>query len=240
MQLKNKVVLITGGGRGIGKAIAGAMAREGADLVLAARTESELEETGQEITEFSGRSVSIVPTDVSQPEAVERMIDFARERHATIDVLVNCAGVYGPIGLAVDCDYNAWQQAININLIGTFLCTRAVLPEMMERRQGKIINLSGGGAVSPFPRFSAYSASKAAVVRLTETLAEELKEYHIDINAIAPGGVNTRLLDQVLAAGEAAGNTFLQTALKQKKSGGIPPEKAANWQYSWPRRNPTD
>jgi 3-oxoacyl-[acyl-carrier protein] reductase len=203
------------------------MAGEGADLVLAARTEFELEKTGREIAELTGRNVLVVPTDVSQPAAVEKMISSARENYAKIDILVNCAGIYGPIGPAVDCDYNAWQQAINTNLFGTFLCIQAVLPEMMERKQGKIINLSGGGAVSPFPRFSAYSASKAAVVRLTETLAEELKEYHIDINAIAPGGVNTGLLEQVLAAGEAAGHTFLQKALKQKENGGTPPEKAA-------------
>ena len=227
MQLKNRVCLITGGGRGIGKAIALAFAREGADLVLSSRTLSELEETKQEILSLTDRTVEVVPSDVSQPEEVEKLVNYTLAKHTTIDILVNCAGIYGPIGLVTDCDSQKWLQAININLFGTFLCTKAVLPEMMKRKQGKIINLSGGGAVSPFPRFSAYSASKAAVVRLTETLAVEMKEYNIDINAIAPGGVNTKLLDQVLAAGEAAGKDFLQKAMRQKEDGGTPPEKSA-------------
>ena len=227
MRLKNKACIITGGGRGIGKAIALAFATEGADLVLASRTLSELEETEQEILNLTDRIVAVVPTDISQSEEVGRLVDFTLGKHATVDILVNCAGIYGPIGRITDSNSDEWHKAININLFGTFLCIQAVLPEMMKRNRGKIINLSGGGAVSPFPRFSAYSASKAAVVRLTETLAEEVKEYHIDINAIAPGGVNTKLLEQVLAAGEAAGKDFLQKALKQKEDGGTPPEKTA-------------
>ena len=227
MELDGKNCIITGGSRGIGKAIALAFAGEGANLVLASRTPEELELTRKEITDLSARNVEAVPTDVSQPGEVEKLVNHTLTRLATVDVLVNCAGIYGPIGLITDSDNNKWLQAVQINLYGTFLCIRAVLPEMMKKKRGKIINLSGGGAVSPFPRFSAYSASKAAIVRLTETLAEEVKEYKIDINAIAPGGVNTRLLDQVLAAGEAAGKDFLQKSLKQKEEGGTPPEKSA-------------
>lgn len=227
MRLENKICIITGGGRGIGKAIATAFAKEGANLVLASRTRSELAATKKEITDSSGRIVEAVPTDVSQPREVEKLVSHTLTRLGTVDVLVNCAGIYGPIGLVTDSDSQKWLQAVQINLFGTFLCIKAVLPEMMKKKRGKIINLSGGGAVSPFPRFSAYSASKAAVVRLTETLAEEVREYNIDINAIAPGGVNTRLLDEVLAAGEAAGRDFLQKSLKQKEEGGTPPEKSA-------------
>jgi len=228
MQLENRTCIITGGGRGIGKAIAIAFAREGANLVLASRTLSELEATKKEIMNSSDITVEIVPVDVSQPLEVEKLVDHTLKRLATIDVLVNCAGIYGPIGLITDSDSRKWLQAIQINLFGTFLCIKSVLPEMMKKKRGKIINLSGGGAVSPFPRFSAYSASKAAVVRLTETLAEEVREYNIDINAIAPGGVNTRLLDEVLEAGEAAGRDFLQKSIKQKEEGGTPPEKSAD------------
>jgi len=227
MQLESKVCIITGASRGIGKAIAIAFASEGAKLVLASRTGSELEATQKEITDSCGGIVETVTTDVSQPRDVDKLVEYTLERLATVDVLVNCAGIYGPIGLATDSDSRKWLQAVEINLFGTFLCIRAVLPAMMKKRRGKIINLSGGGAASPFPRFSAYSASKAAVVRLTETLAEEVREYNIDINAIAPGGVNTRLLDEVLAAGEAAGKDFLQKSLKQKEEGGTPPEKSA-------------
>lgn len=227
MQLDNKICIITGGGRGIGKAIALAFAAEGATSILAARTVPELEATRQEIADSYGTTVDILPTDVSQPEDVDRLVGHTLDKFGTVDVLVNCAGIYGPIGPVAECDALKWLEAVRVNLFGTFLCTRAVLPEMIKKQYGKIVNLSGGGAASPFPRFSAYSASKAAVVRLTETLAEEVRKHHIDINAIAPGGVNTRLLDQVLEAGEAAGGDFLARAVRQKRNGGTPPEKAA-------------
>jgi 3-oxoacyl-[acyl-carrier protein] reductase len=228
MQLENKTCIITGGSRGIGKAIALAFAREGANLVLSSRTSEELEAARDEIAGLSNRPVQAVPADVSRPADAERLVENTLAAFPTIDVLVNCAGIYGPIGMVTQVDSREWLQAIKVNLYGTFLCTKAALPVMMKNQRGKIINLSGGGAVTPFPRFSAYSASKAAVVRLTETLAEETREYNIDINAIAPGGVNTRLLDQVIEAGEAAGCDFLAKSVRQKMEGGIPPEKAAD------------
>ena len=227
MELEDKNCIITGGGRGIGKAIARAFAREGANLVLASRTTSELEVAKGEIEGLSTKRVGVIPTDVSQPKEVRELVSFALREFGTIDILVNCAGIYGPIGLTTDVDSEKWLQTVRINLYGTFLCIQAVLPTMIENKKGKIINLSGGGAASPLPRFSAYGASKAAVVRITETMAEEVLEYHIDINAIAPGAVNTKLLDHVLEAGEAAGKDFLLRAMKQKQEGGIPPEKAA-------------
>lgn len=227
MELKDKISIITGGGRGIGKAIAVAFAKEGSNLVLASRTISELGATKQEIENLSERRIRVIPADVSQPEEVKGLVDFTLAEFATIDILVNCTGIYGPIGLATDIDSEKWLQAVQINLYGTFLCIKAVLPTMIKNKSGKIINFSGGGATSPLPRFSAYGASKAAVVRLTETLAEEVEEYHIDINVIAPGAVNTKLLDQVLEAGQAAGKDFLLKSVKQKQEGGTPPERAA-------------
>jgi 3-oxoacyl-[acyl-carrier protein] reductase len=155
------------------------------------------------------------------------MVKFTLDKFGTIDILVNCAGIYGPIGLITDIDVKHWFATININLYGTFLCMRAVLPTMMKNKKGKIINMSGGGGASPLPRFSAYGTSKAGVIRLTETIANEVKEYNIDINAIAPGAVNTRLLDQALTAGEATGKDFRARAIKQKQEGGVPPEKVA-------------
>lgn len=226
MILKDKVSIITGGGRGIGKAIATAFAREGSSLVLVSRTGEELGSTKKELINLNPR-VKTFPADVSNEKDVESLVNFTLENFGTVDILVNCAGIYGPIGPATDVDTKKWLEAININLGGTFMCIKAVLPTMIRNRKGKIINLSGGGAVLPLPRFSAYSASKAAVVRLTETLAKEIEEYDIDINAIAPGAVNTRLLEQVMEAGEAAGKDFLAKAIKQKEDGGVPPEKVA-------------
>ncbi len=227
MVLKDNVAIITGGGSGIGKAIAITYARKGARMVVASRTKTDLETTQREIAKITSLGVEIFTTDVSHPESVTGLVEFTLKKFGTIDILVNCAGVYGPIGLITDVDTKKWLETININLYGTFLCIQAVLPTMIKNKKGKIVNLSGGGAVTPFPRFSAYSASKAAVVRLTETLAEEVKEYNICINAIAPGAVNTRFLDQALAAGEAAGKDFLGKSIKQKQEGGVPPEKVA-------------
>lgn len=227
MNLKHKICIITGGGRGIGKAIATAFAKECSSLVLVSRTLSELEKTKKEIESLAEGRIEVFSVDVSQPKEVKGLVNFTLREFGNIDILVNCAGIYGPIGLATDIDNEKWLQAIHINLFGTFLCIQAVLPTMIKNGQGKIINLSGGGAVSPFPRFSAYSASKAAVVRLTETLADEVKEHHIDINAIAPGAVNTKLLDEVLEARQTAGKDFLEKSIKQKREGGTSPEKAA-------------
>lgn len=227
MILKDKISIITGGSGGIGRAIAITFAREGSHLVLNSRTKAELEAIRQEVKKFSLTRVEIFRTDVSKPEEVNKLVEFTLTKFATIDVLVNCAGVQGPIGMVTDIDSENWLETINTNLCGTFLCMKAVLPIMIAKKKGKIINFSGGGAVSPRPRLSAYSASKAAVVRLTETLAKEVREYNIDINAIAPGAVNTRLLDEVLAAGEAAGKEELAKAIKQRQEGGVPPEKVA-------------
>jgi NAD(P)-dependent dehydrogenase (short-subunit alcohol dehydrogenase family) len=227
MILKDKVSIITGGSQGIGKAIARAFAREGSHIVINARTAPDLQAAKREIEGVGGVRVEIFPADVSRPENAAELIAFTLKKFGNINTLVNCAGIQGPIGLITDIDNDRWLQSININLFGTFLCIKAVLPVMMKNGGGKIINFSGGGSVSPRPRFSAYSASKAAVVRLTETIAEEVKDYHIYLNAVAPGAVNTRLLDEVLAAGSAAGEAEMKKALKQKSEGGVPPEEVA-------------
>jgi len=227
MLLDGKVAIITGGSLGIGLAISKAFVGEGANLVIASRTELTLENK-LAISRASEACFNTFQTDVSQPNDVKRMVDFTLDKFGTIDILVNCAGIYGPIGLVTEIDVNQWLETININLYGTFLCMKAVLPIMMKKNKGKIVNVSGGGGASPLPRFSAYGASKAAVIRLTETIANEVKDYKIDINAIAPGAVNTRLLDQALSAGDAAGKDFRLKVLKQLQDGGVPAEKVAD------------
>ena len=134
-------------------------------------------------------------------KTLKNLIDTAIANLGRIDIVVNNAGVYGPKGLIEDVDSEEWISAININLFSVFFMCKWILPHMKKNNSGKIINLSGGGATAPLPRISAYAASKAAVVRLTETLAEECKEYSIEINAIAPGALNTRLLEEVLESG---------------------------------------
>jgi NAD(P)-dependent dehydrogenase (short-subunit alcohol dehydrogenase family) len=151
------------------------------------------------------------------------LIDTAITRLGRVDIVVNNAGIYGPKGLIEDVDSGEWISAVTINLFSVFFMCKWILPHIKKNNAGKIINLSGGGATAPLPRISAYAASKAAVVRLTETIAEECKEYPIEINAVAPGALNTRLLDEVLESGPGrVGKAFYEKALQQKSSGGTP------------------
>jgi 3-oxoacyl-[acyl-carrier protein] reductase len=224
MKLEDKVCLITGAGRGIGEAIALAFARHGAILVLCSRTAKELQRTALKTTKAGSITVTF-RVDVSDFEQISNMVEQTVSRFGRIDVLINNAGIYGPIGPIWKNDISLWRETIATNLFGPVHCIRAVVPHMIQSGGGKIVNVTGGGE-GAFPRFSAYACSKSAMVRLTETLAEELREYNIQVNAIAPGAVNTRLLDEVLDAGINAGD-FYEKAKRQKASGGVAPEKAA-------------
>jgi len=224
MKLEKKICLITGAGRGIGEAIALTFACHGATLVLCSRTLEEVERVAAQ-TRAAGSVTMTFRVDVSDFQQVSNMVRETISRLGKIDALVNNAGIYGPIGPIWKNDVLHWKKTVEINLFGAMHCIRAVVPHMIEARRGKIINVAGGGE-GAFPRFSAYACSKSAIIRLTETLSEELGEYNIQVNAIAPGAVNTRLLDQVLAAGEEAG-IYYEKAKKQKASGGVPPERTA-------------
>ena len=218
MRLKGKVAIITGGGGGIGKAIALAFAREGAELVVVSRTLDEVRATAAAARRLGCRALAL-RADVSLQDNVDDLVTLVRKEFGRVDVLVNNASIHGPIGLLVDNDPDRWLETIKINLFGLFLCTRAVLPIMMRRRSGKIINLSGGGACGARPNFTAYAASKTAVARLTESVAQEVKEHNIQVNAVAPGATYTRLTENVLAAGEAAGAKDLADARRIKAEG---------------------
>jgi len=230
MRLQGRRALITGASMGFGLAIARAYLAEGASLMLCARNAEQL---GQAQAALAGlmsanQRVLAVAADVSQPGDVERLFATTLAELGGLEILVCNAGIYGPKGPIEEVNWHEWTQAININLLGTVLCCRAAIPHFKARRYGKIILLSGGGATSPLPRLSAYAASKAAVVRFGETLAEELRGTGIDVNAIAPGALNTRLLDEVLEAGpEKVGQAFYQRALRQKETGGTPLERGA-------------
>jgi 3-oxoacyl-[acyl-carrier protein] reductase len=193
---------------------------------VAARTLTEIEETVAEIR-AAGHSAIGVGVDVTERQSVQRLVDRALREFADIHILVNNAGMQGPIGPLVENATSEWEHTIRVNLMGAFLCCQAVLPSMIQQRWGRIVNLSGGGATSPRPYFSAYAASKAAVVRLTETLAEEVKAYNVQVNAIAPGAVNTAMLDAILAAGNAAGGKEFSEAQRRLEMGGTSPNLAA-------------
>ncbi len=223
MSLAGKSVLITGGSRGLGRAIAQRFVAEGARVSICAREEGLLRATAAEL------GVLAESADVSRPADVDRVVAAVAERLGGIDVLVCCAGIHGPIGPVEEVDWREWAQAVEVNLFGTVLACRAVLPLMRERGWGKIIAISGGGATQPRPRFSAYAASKAALVRFVETLAAELAGTGIDVNAVAPGPLNTRLLEDILSAGpERVGQEGYARALEQRDTGGAGFQAAAD------------
>jgi NAD(P)-dependent dehydrogenase (short-subunit alcohol dehydrogenase family) len=212
VKLEGRAAIITGASQGLGLEIARAFVAEGARVLVCARDIDPIK------NEFEA-----IAADVSREADVKRLADRAFKQFPQVHILVNNAGIYGPKGAIEDVDWKEWVRAMEINLLGSVLMCRALVPHMRRQRYGKIIQLSGGGATNPLPRISAYAASKAAVVRFAETLAEETREDRIDVNSIAPGPLNTRLLDEVLEAGpDAVGHDFYERAVKQKASGGAP------------------
>ena len=228
--LDGRQALITGASQGLGLAIARAFVTSGASIFICGRDTPTLERAQAELAELcgEGQQVAALRADVADPDQVESLLTAAAERFPGLSILVNNAGVYGPKGSIWDVDWREWVETIEINLFGSVLVARGVVSQLRSVGQGKIIQLSGGGATSPLPGLSAYAASKAAIVRFVETLALELREYHIDVNAIAPGALNTRLLDEVIAAGpDKVGEAFHERALEQQRRGGTPLERGA-------------
>jgi NAD(P)-dependent dehydrogenase (short-subunit alcohol dehydrogenase family) len=229
MTLAGRVAVVTGGSRGIGLAIARALGAAGAKVAIASRTQRELD-TARAVLEGDGVEALARATDVARYVDVKALVEEVEGRWGRVDVLVNNAGVNGAIGRVDECDTTEWKLAFEVNVFGTMHACRAVLPGMRARRRGKIVNLAGGGVGGPgvAPRVSAYAASKAAVVQLTESLARELADDGVQVNAIAPGAVVTEMTAAVVAAGpEKAGKELYERTVKQRQSGGEPPGLAA-------------
>ena len=224
--LAGRAALITGASQGLGREIAAAYLRAGARVMICARDAAALEATRAELAPLG--SVLAHPCDISKPDQVAALVAAAVAAFPELDILVNSAGIYGPKGAIEDNAWDAWVQAIEINVFGAVLLCRAIVPHLKQRGRGKIIQLSGGGATTPMPRLTAYATAKAAVVRFAESLALELAGDKIDVNSIAPGALNTRMLDEILEAGPAVvGEDFYQRSLVQKASGGAGLEKGA-------------
>jgi len=229
--LAGRQAIITGANQGFGLEIARKFVFAGADLMLCARNASMLEEACGELVGMasSGQKIVTQVADVSVESDVRSVVAQTLKLLGGCQILVNNAGVYGPKGEIESVEWADWMKAIEINVYGSVLMTRAVLPHFKAQGYGKLIQVSGGGATNPLPRISAYAVSKAAIVRFAETLAEEVRGTGIDVNCIAPGALNTRMLDEILQAGpDKVGQAFYERSVKQKETGGAPLNKGAD------------
>jgi len=223
--IKDKTVLITGAGRGIGKRLALGLAQAGARVGLVARSQGELDLAKLEIEQAGGTALRI-RADVRDLAHMESAVDRIRSAYGGLDILIGAAGVLGPIGPLLRTKPKAWSEAIEINLIGAVNSCRAVLPSMVEKRSGKIILLGGPGSGYTRPNFTAYAASKTAIVRLVECLADEVRDHNVQVNCMAPGPAYSHMTDEILHAGEElAGHREVEDAEKVRVTGGILPEK---------------
>src|SRR5581483_1713057 len=204
--LTGQVAIVTGGGRGIGRAIAQALAAAGASVAVVARTESQLTETITLIREADGKASPFV-TDVNDRQAVAQMVKQVEQQLGSIDILVNNVGRHHALGPLWQVDPNEWRKDIEGNLLSTFLCMHAVLPGMIERRRGRIINVSSAAGNLPRPHSTAYTSSKAAVTRLTESVAISAQPYGVCVFAIHPGSVRTTMADYLINS--EAGQTWV-------------------------------
>jgi NAD(P)-dependent dehydrogenase (short-subunit alcohol dehydrogenase family) len=228
--LEGRAALVTGANQGLGLAIARAYVEAGASVRLCARDADLLDRARAEVAALASPAqvVLATPADVSQRDQVERLVDAALTAFSRLHILVNNAGVYGPMGLTESVDWDRFVHAIEINVFGSILMCRALVPYFKANRYGKIIQVSGGGATNPLPRLTAYAASKAAVVRFAESLALEVKDHGIDLNSMAPGALKTRLMEELHAAGPAVvGAAFFERMKRTADEGGTPLETGA-------------
>jgi NAD(P)-dependent dehydrogenase (short-subunit alcohol dehydrogenase family) len=197
MRLDGKVSIITGGGRGIGRAIALRFAAEGAAVTVAGTTKEAIDAVARQIRESGGRALSVV-ADVADESQVERMVSATMSEFAGLDILVNNAGIAGPTALVPELSREDWDRTLAINLTGAFLCAKHALPHLVKRPGGRIINITSIAGLRAYAYRSPYAASKWAMIGLTRTLAEEAGRYDVTVNAIAPGPVRGPRIDSVI------------------------------------------
>ena len=231
--LAGTTVLLTGASRGLGEAIARQLWAAGASLALLARDGKALEALAGSLpgagasAATAAQTVGVFPCDLADVAAVEAAHAAVVSQLGDVDVLVNNAAVQGPLGPLETLDFAAWRAVFDVDLFAAVRLCQLAIPAMRRRGHGKIVNLSGGGATGPRADVTAYACAKTALVRLGETLAEELKGTGIDVNAVSPGAMNTRMLEETLAAGPAGIRGEYEKAIERKATGGTPPETAA-------------
>ena len=214
MELQNKIAVITGGGRGIGRAIALAYAKEGANLVLASRSQEALEETQTMVEEF-GRKALVVSTDIRREDSVRNLAERALHHFGHVDILVNNSGIAGPTASLWNINLTDWEETFAVNVTGAYLCCRAFLPGMIEQRSGSIIMISSMTGKRPLYGRTPYAASKLALVGIARTLAWEVGSHGIRVNVISPGAVEGERIKQVVHNQAVAQGISEEEALQQ-------------------------
>jgi NAD(P)-dependent dehydrogenase (short-subunit alcohol dehydrogenase family) len=223
MKLEDQVVLITGGGKGIGRVIALAFAREGASISICGRNRKPMEKVAEELGQL-GAPMMVTACNISREEEVTRLVDATAERFGGLTILVNNAGVTGPTAPVAQVTLHDWNETIDSNLTGAFLCSRAALKYMIPRRRGKIINIASIAGTMAYPLRAPYSVSKWGMLGLNRTLAAELGEFNIQVNAICPGPVRGERMQNVIelraaelgqSSEEVAQHYVASTALKK-------------------------
>jgi len=227
--LAGRNCIITGASKGLGAKIAAAFWRVGANLILVARSKEMLHDVVTSLLQRPHQRVTTIEADLGDPLSVDKVVCGAKEVFESLDVLVNNAGICGPIGPVWTNDWDEWKWALQVNMLSIVALCRQCVPWMANAGRGKIINLSGGGATHARANFSAYATSKAGLVRFSETLAEEARDLGIDVNCIAPGAMDTTLITEVLESGPSvAGQKEYEDALKVRQTGGASLERVAD------------
>ncbi len=229
--LSGKKAIITGASQGLGFEIARKFVSAGAEVMLCSRDKNALKKAQEELQKSAeiGQRVIAESADVSIESEVLEVVRKTLDVFGSCQILVNNAGVYGPKGDLESVNWAEWIKTLEINLYGSVFMSKSLVTHFKAQGYGKILQLSGGGATSPLPCLSAYAVSKAAIVRFAETLAEELRGTGVDVNCIAPGPLNTRMLDEILQAGpQKIGNALYDRSIKQKEAGGTPLSEGAN------------
>jgi NAD(P)-dependent dehydrogenase (short-subunit alcohol dehydrogenase family) len=228
MSTTSRKIIITGASQGLGLHLAKTLLKDGCSITICARDPQILERaTAQLQTTFPSSGIYALPCDVANKEEVEHLVQYATNKMGGLDSIVLNAGIYGPMGKTDEVNLDQWVETLEVNLLGVLFPCRAAIPHFRHQGHGKIVAISGGGATKALPGISAYAASKTAAIRLLECLALELKSDNIQVNAVAPGALKTRLLDQVLAAGaEKVGMDFFRQNQIWKDQGATDPDIA--------------
>jgi len=226
--MTGRLALITGASRGLGAHLASRFWHAGWSLVLVARDESDLINACAAFEDRPSQALDLISCDLASNDQIKQLSFFLKEKYQSLDLLINNAAIQGPIGPLEKNDFDDWIGALQINLLAPILLCKELMPMLTQGSNASIINLSGGGATGPRPNFSSYASSKAALVRFSETIADELRAQNIRVNCIAPGAMKTNMLEEVLVSPDHAGVRELEIAKKVFSEGGASMDRVAD------------